>query len=52
MSFKHGDFATLNDENATIEEPVVIDEALDDSCYAVRFLDDNEVFTVHESELS
>jgi len=57
MTFKHGDHATfrgpaVNNRNIQIEEPVVIDEALGDGMYAVRFLDDDEIFTVTEAELS
>ena len=50
MPFKHGDFATYYD--GTIEEMVVVDEALDDDQYAVRFLDADDVFTVSGSELT
>jgi hypothetical protein len=57
MTFKHGDHATfrgpaINVRNMQIEELVVIDEVLDDRQYAVRFLNENEVFTVQESELT
>jgi hypothetical protein len=50
MQLKHGDFAVFFD--GIVEETVVVDEALDDDKYAVRFLDSDDVFTVEEDQLS
>jgi hypothetical protein len=58
MPFKHGDMAVYTGApvNGTrvrsVANSVMVDEALDDDNYAVRFLDSDEVFTVHASELS
>lgn len=50
--FKQYDHAIYTFTRSKIEEEVVIDEALDDGEYGVRFLGSDHVFKATEDQLS